>query len=148
LINLSAIASIKLPRLPKLPHLSPEDLIFSQRFNGFPASAYGQFMGGVSIIAIILAVFIVPAISTMFWNITMPAISRLPRITYWQGLVFVFIVSVLSTALFGGGLHLNLNSSPGTSQSSFELDNLRRDVWTVSEKIDRLEQLRLLNQKI
>lgn len=73
-------------------------------------------MGGVGIIAIIFAVFVVPAIFTMFWNITMPAISRLPRITYWRGFGLLFIVSILSTALFGGGLLSTRRCSLGCSQ--------------------------------
>ena len=63
-------------------------------------------MSGVLSLAIeigLVVAFLVPAILMWVWNLTMPDVFRLPRITYWQA----FRLTVLAGILFGA-LHLTL----------------------------------------
>jgi hypothetical protein len=56
--------------------------------------------------------------------------------------------------LFGGNFRFNMsqNADPSSNVSltnGASLSEMRRDIWTISSKIDRLEQqLKLLNQQL
>ena len=102
----------------------------------------------------LIAIFIIPAIFVMAWNLAMPTMFRLPKITYWQGFGFLLVLTIISNTLFDGGFGgiqlkaSNTNTPTNTSQES-ELEGVRRDIWAVSGKIDQLnQQLNTLSQRL
>ncbi len=58
-------------------------------------------------VAIVVAVFVVPLIFQLLWNITVPEVFGLRMIRYWQA----FRLLLMASMIFGAGnlLHFNFN---------------------------------------
>ena len=58
-------------------------------------------------VAIVVAIFVVPLIFQLLWNITVPEVFGLRMIRYWQA----FRLLLMACMIFGAGnlLHFNFN---------------------------------------
>lgn len=61
------------------------------------------FIGAIGVVFVIL-IFVVTALFRWLWNITIPDVFGLKRITYWQA----FRLLILAAMLFGGSAVLQL----------------------------------------
>ncbi|MDX2215014.1 MAG: hypothetical protein SFY66_17125 [Oculatellaceae cyanobacterium bins.114] len=99
-----------------------------------------------ALLILFIALFIIPLVFMIAWNISIPVVFRLPRITYWQAFGFLLVVSIIFNGAFMG---LKNNSSTQSSVENSDIDDLRKDIWKVSNKVDQLEQqLNELNQQL
>jgi hypothetical protein len=57
---------------------------------GFLALGVGGFM-----LFLLAAVLVIPALVMWIWNLTMPDVFRLPRITFWQAFRLVVLAGLL-----------------------------------------------------
>lgn len=105
-----------------------------------------SFLILIVFIIIIAVLFFIPALFTAAWNTAMPAMFRLPTISFWQGFSFLLVVGLLSSILFGG---LQFQEGYKVNSNTEFLSDLRQDVWAVSNKIDQLQSsIDLLRQNV
>jgi membrane protein implicated in regulation of membrane protease activity len=92
------------------------------------------------VLILLLAMFIVPGIFMVAWNIAMPTILKLPRITYWQAFSFLLVVSILSNSVNGGLIRLTQNPQNTLSTIHEDVSELRKDVSLMRSQVDALER--------
>lgn len=80
-----------------------------------------QVSGFFAILAIVIVIFsIVVLILKWLWNMTMPDVFNLKKITFWQAMRIL----IISAILFGGGGSLLQFNKPHTFHSSIKTTDL------------------------